>query len=91
MIASKGIEASTIIRVKIAQDGQDAIVEMRRILDIYAPLIPYYGDYWLDNPAVTSEEWLEMGGPQIAPSSWSAEAKDGRVAGSKFTQRPFRP
>jgi uncharacterized Ntn-hydrolase superfamily protein len=52
------------LRVDIAPDGTDAIVDLRRILDGYAPFIDYYGSYWLDHPEVTGEQWLAMGSPR---------------------------
>lgn len=52
------------LRVDIAPEGTDAIVDLRRILDEYAPFIDYYGSYWLDHPEVTGEQWLAMGSPR---------------------------
>jgi uncharacterized Ntn-hydrolase superfamily protein len=51
------------LRVDIAPEATDAIVDLRRILDEYAPFIDYYGSYWLDHPEVTGEQWLAMGSP----------------------------
>ncbi|KZE89890.1 hypothetical protein AVP41_02692 [Microbacterium sp. TNHR37B] len=51
------------LRVDIAPEGTDAIVDLRRIFDEYAPLIDYYGSYWLDHPEVTGEQWLALGSP----------------------------
>lgn len=52
------------LRVDIAPEATDAIVDLRRILDEYAPFIDYYGSYWLDHPEVTGEQWLAMGSPR---------------------------
>lgn len=51
------------LRVDVAPVGGDAIVELRRIFDEFAPLVDYYADYWLDHPDVTPEQWLEQGSP----------------------------
>jgi uncharacterized Ntn-hydrolase superfamily protein len=51
------------LRVDVAPPGADAITELRRIFDEFAPLIDYYADYWLDHPEVTPERWLELGSP----------------------------
>jgi len=51
------------LRVDVAPVGGDAIVELRRIFDEFAPLVDYYADYWLDHPEVTPERWLELGSP----------------------------
>uniref|UniRef100_UPI0037C873E0 DUF1028 domain-containing protein n=2 Tax=Microbacteriaceae TaxID=85023 RepID=UPI0037C873E0 len=51
------------LRVDLAPQGLDAVAELRRILDGYAPFIDYYGSYWLDHPEVTGEQWLAMGSP----------------------------
>jgi uncharacterized Ntn-hydrolase superfamily protein len=51
------------LRVDVAPVGGDAITELRRIFDEFAPLIDYYADYWLDHPEVTPERWLELGSP----------------------------
>lgn len=51
------------LRVDVAPPGGDAIIELRRIFDEFAPLIGYYADYWLDHPEVTPERWLELGSP----------------------------
>ncbi len=46
------------LRVDIAPEGRDAIVELRRILDEYLPFADYYGDHWLDHPESGMDEWL---------------------------------
>jgi uncharacterized Ntn-hydrolase superfamily protein len=51
------------LRVDVAPPGGDAIRDLRRIFDDFAPLIGYYADYWLDHPEVTPERWLELGSP----------------------------
>ena len=51
------------LRVDVAPAGSDAITDLRRIFDDFAPLIDYYADYWLDHPEVTPERWLELGSP----------------------------
>jgi uncharacterized Ntn-hydrolase superfamily protein len=51
------------LRVDVAPVGGDAIPELRRIFDEFAPLTDYYADYWLDHPEVTPERWLELGSP----------------------------
>lgn len=51
------------LRVDVAPVGGDAIVELRRIFDEFAPLVDYYADYWLDHPDVTPEQWLAQGNP----------------------------
>ena len=51
------------LRVDVAPVGGDAITELRRIFDLFAPLSDYYADYWLDHPEVTPERWLEQGSP----------------------------
>lgn len=53
-------------RIDIRVDGVDVAAgidvsrELRRILDEHEPLIGYYGDYWLDHPETTTEEWLRI-------------------------------
>ncbi|GAB2581820.1 DUF1028 domain-containing protein [Microlunatus antarcticus] len=51
------------LRVDVAPPGTDAIPELRRIFDEFAPLVDYYADYWLDHPEVTPEQWRELGSP----------------------------
>lgn len=51
------------LRVDVAPAGQDAIRELRRCFDAFAPFVEYYADYWLDHPEVTPEQWLELGSP----------------------------
>lgn len=50
------------IRVDMANplpaDGGDAVRDLRRVFDAYQKLVPYYADYWLDNPEVSSAEYL---------------------------------
>lgn len=40
-------------------EGGDAVRDLRRVFDAYKGLIPYYADYWLDNPAVKADQYLE--------------------------------
>ena len=47
----------------MAPPGGDAIRELRRCFDAFAPFVEYYADYWLDHPDVTPEEWLGLGSP----------------------------
>lgn len=54
------------IRVDIAPEGADSIRELRRIFDVYGPLMEYYSDYWLEHPEVDGDEWLAMGSPRSA-------------------------
>ena len=54
------------LRVDVAPPGGDAIRELRRTFDDFAPLVDYYADYWLDHPEVTPEAWLAMGSPTTA-------------------------
>ncbi|MFL2001623.1 DUF1028 domain-containing protein [Microbacterium sp. A1-JK] len=54
------------IRVDVAPDGADSIRELRRIFDVYGPLMEYYSDYWLEHPEVEGDEWLAMGSPRSA-------------------------
>jgi len=51
------------LRVDVAPPGGDAIPELRRCFDAFAPFVDYYADYWLDHPEVTPEQWLELGSP----------------------------
>lgn len=43
----------------LPEDGGDAVLELRRVFDIYKPLIPYYSDYWPTHPQVHWTEWLK--------------------------------
>ena len=52
------------LRVDVAPPGRDAIPELRRCFDAFAPFVDYYADYWLDHPEVTPEHWLELGSPR---------------------------
>lgn len=51
------------LRVDVAPAGGDAIPELRRAVDAFAPFVDYYADYWLDHPDVTPEQWLAQGSP----------------------------
>ncbi|SEQ44737.1 DUF1028 domain-containing protein [Microlunatus flavus] len=51
------------LRVDVAPVGGDAIPELRRIVEQFAPFVDYYADYWLDHPDVTPEQWREQGSP----------------------------
>ena len=51
------------LRVDVAPRGTDAITELRRLFDAFAPFVDYYADYWLDHPGTTPEQWLEQGSP----------------------------
>ena len=39
-------------------DGGDAVRDLRRVFDAYKPLMPYYADFWLDNPTVNAAEYI---------------------------------
>lgn len=39
------------------EEGGDAVKDLRRVFDAYRPLIPYYADFWLDNPTV---KWADF-------------------------------
>ena len=52
------------LRVDIVSEGSDSIRDLRRIFNEYGPLMEYYSDYWLENPEVLGEEWIEMGSPR---------------------------
>ena len=43
----------------LPEDGGDAVLELRRVFDIYKPLIPYYSDFWPDHPQVQWKDWLK--------------------------------
>ncbi|WP_435526851.1 DUF1028 domain-containing protein [Microbacterium aurantiacum] len=60
------------LRVDSAPEGIDAIVELRRIATEYIPLMDYYGDYWLDNPEVTPDDWLARSSSRPGPVDWSS-------------------
>ena len=51
------------LRVDVALPGSDAVPELRRLVDAFAPFVDYYADYWLDHPDVTPQQWLEQGSP----------------------------
>lgn len=63
MVAAPGIERPLIdIRVDMAQplpeEGGDAVRDLRRLYDAYAPLAPYYAEDWLDNPQMSYKDYL---------------------------------
>jgi uncharacterized Ntn-hydrolase superfamily protein len=39
------------------KEGGDAVKDLRRTFDAYKPLIPYYAEYWIDNPTVNWGDW----------------------------------
>lgn len=39
-------------------EGGDAVKDLRRTFDAYKALIPYYSEFWLDNPTVQWDEWM---------------------------------
>ena len=51
------------LRVDVAPPGTDAVGELRRLVNAFAPFVDYYADHWLDHPDVTPEQWLEQGSP----------------------------
>ena len=46
----------------VPADGGDAVKDLRRVFDAYKALIPYYADFWLDNPDVQADTYLQMAG-----------------------------
>lgn len=49
------------LRVDIAAEGADAVVELQRIADGYLPFAEYYAEHWLDDPELTPAQWLARG------------------------------
>jgi uncharacterized Ntn-hydrolase superfamily protein len=77
IVAAPGVERPLIdIRVDMANplpaDGGDAVRDLRRLFDAYAPLAPYYADFWLDNPEVSYREYLDMSAAARVGSSAAA-------------------
>lgn len=67
IVSAPGIERPLIdIRVDMANplpsEGEDAVRDLRRIFDAYEKLVPYYADYWLDPPEVSSSDYLKRAG-----------------------------
>lgn len=40
------------------EEGGDAVKELRQLYDTFQPLMPYYADYWLENPEVKWQDWV---------------------------------
>ena len=64
IVCAPGAERPLIdLRVDMANplpaDGGDAVRDLRRVFDAYKRLAPYYADYWLDNPEVSSTDYLD--------------------------------
>lgn len=65
IVSQKGIDRPLIdLRVDMAnplpEQGGDAVRDLRRAFDAYAPLAPYYADHWLDNPEISYSQYLAM-------------------------------
>lgn len=63
VVCAPGVERPLIdIRVDMANplpsEGGDAVRDLRRVFDAYAPLTHYYADHWLDNPEMSCEQYL---------------------------------
>lgn len=63
IVCAPGVQRPLIdIRVDMANplpaDGGDAVRDLRRVYDAYEKLVPYYADYWLDHPEVSSTQYL---------------------------------
>jgi uncharacterized Ntn-hydrolase superfamily protein len=63
--AAPGIERPLIdLRIDMAnplpEEGGDAVRDLRRAFDAYAPLVPYYADYWLDRPQISYRDYLAL-------------------------------
>ena len=41
----------------LPKDGGDAVKDLRRVFDAFKPLVPYYADFWLDNPEISYTQW----------------------------------
>lgn len=43
----------------LPKEGGDAVRDLRRVFDAYKPLIPYYADFWLGNPTIKAEDYVQ--------------------------------